>query len=206
MPAAESNRLSLGVVCSTTFTVGAAISLIQNRTTPPQAHAVFFAVSSGITLSSRNVLQRRQHLDNSATCESKLSQAYKLERSLLQFIHLSLQSGVAIGVASVLLNVHLFNTDPDHLESVVVLLSHGINWRVLTWHPLYNAFSMIMLGFCSALTHSLLNAGKRVFAIGMAIVWFGESRSMATVASLGAVAIGGCWYAVESKANTKARQ
>ena len=76
---------------------------------------------------------------------------------------------------------------------------HLLNWKVLTWHPLYNIFSMITLGFCSALTHSLLNAGKRVFAILMAILWFGEDFSIATVFGLLTVAGGGAWYSTESK-------
>ena len=58
---------------------------------------------------------------------------------------------------------------------------------------------MITLGFCSALTHSLLNAGKRVFAILMAILWFGEDFSIATVFGLLTVAGGGAWYSTESK-------
>ena len=66
------------------------------------------------------------------------------------------------------------------------------------WHPLYNIFSMITLGFCSALTHSLLNAGKRVFAIIMAILWFGEDITSATIAGLATVAGGGTWYTMES--------
>jgi hypothetical protein len=59
---------------------------------------------------------------------------------------------------------------------------------------------MITLGFCSALTHSLLNAGKRVFAICMAMLWFREGlTNPATLAGLALVAIGGSWYSLETK-------
>mmetsp|Transcript_43958 Transcript_43958/g.127967 ORF Transcript_43958/g.127967 Transcript_43958/m.127967 type:complete len:118 (-) Transcript_43958:30-383(-) len=73
------------------------------------------------------------------------------------------------------------------------------NFQVLLWHPLYNVFSMITLGFCSALTHSLLNAGKRVFAISMAMLWFREGLNPPTLAGLLTVGIGGFWYTWESK-------
>jgi multidrug transporter EmrE-like cation transporter len=65
---------------------------------------------------------------------------------------------------------------------------------------------MITLGFCSALTHSLLNAGKRVFAIVMAIVWFRESFSRATAVGLALVFCGGCWYTTESKTKQQQKQ
>jgi hypothetical protein len=49
------------------------------------------------------------------------------------------------------------------------------------------------------LTHSILNAGKRVFAICFAIFWFGERTGLATAVSLAAVTVGGGWYAAEAK-------
>lgn len=49
---------------------------------------------------------------------------------------------------------------------------------MLLWHPLYKAFSVITLGFYSALTHALLNTGKRIFAILLAVLWFRESFSV----------------------------
>jgi ABC-type proline/glycine betaine transport system permease subunit len=105
-----------------------------------------------------------------------------------------------MGLVSILLHSFLFSTDKNHGATLTNVLSNAVDWRLLTWHPLYNAFSMITLGFCSALTHSLLNAGKRVFAICMAIFWFRESHGWATIVSLAAVMVGGCWYATEVKA------
>jgi uncharacterized ion transporter superfamily protein YfcC len=58
---------------------------------------------------------------------------------------------------------------------------------------------MITLAFCSALTHSLLNAGKRVVAIAMAIVWFKEGFTVRNVLGLAVTLLGGCWYTWESK-------
>ena len=82
---------------------------------------------------------------------------------------------------------------------------HYTSWQLLGYHPLYNVFSMVTLGFCSALTHSLLNAGKRVYAIIIAILWFQEGFSFSTVVGLVAVAMGGMWYTLESKRTTPSK-
>jgi hypothetical protein len=210
----EGNKITLGVLSSCLLTVGSAISLLNSsRSTEPHPHAIMFAIASGLSLSSRNVLQRRQHFGDKPTAtnipttttssETNMRSPQtgsKLERSLVQFTQLSLQSGTAMGLVSILLHSFLLYTDNNHGATLTGVFSHAINWRLLTWHPLYNAFSMITLGFCSALTHSLLNAGKRVFAICMAIFWFRESHGWATIVSLAAVTVGGCWYATETKA------
>jgi hypothetical protein len=210
----EGNKLTIGVLSSCLLTVGSAISLLNSSSSKePHPHAIMFAIASGLSLSSRNVLQRRQHFGKKPTVTTipttttnsernmrSPQTASKLERSLLQFTELSLQSGTAMGLVSILLHAFLLYKDKNHGATLTGVLSHAINWRLLTWHPLYNAFSMITLGFCSALTHSLLNAGKRVFAICMAIFWFRESHGWATTVSLAAVTVGGCWYATETKA------
>lgn len=210
----EGSKLTLGVLSSCLLTVGSAISLLNSSSsTEPHPHAIMFALASGLSLSSRNVLQRRQHLGgkptatnipiittNSGTNVRPPQTGSKLERSLVQFTQLSLQSGTVMGFVSILLHSFLFCTDKNHGAALANFLTDAIKWRLLTWHPLYNAFSMITLGFCSALTHSLLNAGKRVFAICMAIFWFRESHGWATIVSLAAVTVGGCWYATETKA------
>lgn len=199
----EEGRITHGVVSSMLVLVGAAVSLIRIRSDSPHPYSVLFAVLSGCTLSCRNVLQRRQHRassvsdNNKSTNSSSIasepatetadSQLQKVERSLQQFTKLSLHSCFMSSILGVAL----------HAASPAAV--HLLNWKVLTWHPLYNIFSMITLGFCSALTHSLLNAGKRVFAILMAILWFGEDFSIATVFGLLTVAGGGAWYSTESK-------
>jgi drug/metabolite transporter (DMT)-like permease len=201
----EEGRITHGVVSSMLVLVGAAISLIRIRSDSPHPYSVLFAVLSGCTLSCRNVLQRRQHRASSVSDNNKStnscssasasepatetadSQLQKVERSLQQFTKLSLHSCFMSSILGVAL----------HAASPAAV--HLLNWKVLTWHPLYNIFSMITLGFCSALTHSLLNAGKRVFAILMAILWFGEDFSIATVFGLLTVAGGGAWYSTESK-------
>lgn len=186
-----------------TLTVGAAISLIQSRKTQPHPNAVLFAILSGLALSTRNVLQRKQHSHTKSqpTSSNSTSSRSVLETSLIQFTQLSWQSGLVMMLFSMLLFVVMaaFRGIAAATEAIQLTIQ-GMNWGILTWHPLYNAFSMITLGFCSALTHSLLNAGKRVFAIVMAIVWFNESFSKATVLGLALVFCGGCWYTVESQA------
>ena len=192
----EEGRITQGVVSSMIVLVGAAVSLIRIRPEPPHPYSVLFAILSGCTLSCRNVLQRRQHRAKEGTSGTTVavadtvdSQLAKMERSIQQFTKLSLQSSILSGILGLVLQL----VSPA-MPSVMLL-----NWKVLTWHPLYNIFSMITLGFCSALTHSLLNAGKRVFAIFMAILWFGEDFTVATACGLVTVAGGGAWYSTESK-------
>jgi len=193
----ESKFFTLGVTSSMTLTVGAAVSLIKSQKKQPHPHAILFALLSGLTLSTRNVLQRKHH--SKKNMEYEVS---KLEKSLMQFTQLSWQSGIVMTAFAVVLHLYFVLQSSHHHGETLALALLGLNWRVLTWHPLYNAFSMITLGFCSALTHSLLNAGKRVFAIVMAIVWFREAFSRATAVGLALVFVGGCWYTIESKANS----
>jgi hypothetical protein len=210
----EGKMLTLGVVSSMLLTVGAAMSLIRLQSTPPNPYAIAYAVMSGITLSSRNVLQRRQHAMNSKAVERQSAlqeepsteaarELSKLERALVQFTQISLQSGLVLCVVFVPLHFFLWRHSQNYQFSLFDVLKRLLNWRILTWHPLYNVFSMITLSFCSALTHSLLNAGKRVFAIAMAILWFHESFSRSTGLGLAEVMTGGCWYTMESKASDK---
>jgi len=198
----DEGKITIGVVSSMIFVVGAAVSLIRIRPTKPHPHAVLFAIFSGITLSSRNVLQRKQHVQADAQHDTT-KQTSKVERSIEQFTKLSFNSAVVTLAIAIPLNAFLLSTSVSHANVINMVLVEALNWKVLTWHPLYNAFSVITLGFCSALTHSLLNAGKRVFAILMAIVWFKEDFTMATLLGLMAVGAGGCWYTMETKAKSK---
>lgn len=202
----ERKSLSYGVVASMTLTTGAAISLIKSRPTKPDPKAIIFAIVSGLALSSRNVLQRRQHAMKSheekpkhAQVLQEETQANMLERAFVQFTTLSFEAGVLAAIQSILLALVTLTMIPPDQRLSAKQFTSAISWQLLTWHPLYNLFSMITLSFCSALTHSLLNAGKRVFAIVMAIIWFHESFSSATAIGLVLITIGGCWYTVETK-------
>jgi drug/metabolite transporter (DMT)-like permease len=197
----DEGKITIGVVSSMIFVVGAAVSLIRIRSSKPHAHAILFAIFSGLTLSARNVLQRKQHVQAETQQHEDDKQTSKMERSLQLFTKLSFHSAVVTCAAAIPLNFMLWTwpSTSTHSEILKLTLTQALNWRVLTWHPLYNAFSIITLGFCSALTHSLLNAGKRVFSILMAIVWFNEEFTMATLFGLVAVGAGGCWYTMETK-------
>jgi drug/metabolite transporter (DMT)-like permease len=197
----DESKITIGVVSSMIFVVGSAVSLIRIRPDKPHPHALLFAVLSGVTLSWRNVLQRKQHVQAQvdAQHEDYNKHVSKVERSVELFTKLSFHSAAMAFLVSFPLNGLLLATSTSHSNVLRMVLVEALNWRVLTWHPLYNTFSMITLGFCSALTHSLLNAGKRVFAIVMAIVWFREDFTLATLLGLIAVACGGCWYTLEAK-------
>ena len=223
----EGKHITPGIVASMSVTVGAAMSLIQTRPQQPPILSVLFAILSGLTLSSRNVLQRHQYLlptsSSSLLATGGAGSPYKqqqqqqqqlpvhhhqqdesqqqqqlsqLERALVQFTQLSLQSGLVITCTLVLPLLCAMPSNKLLYLQDGALESHG---DVFVWHPLYNAFSMITLAFCSALTHSLLNAGKRVVAIAMAIVWFKEGFTVRNVLGLAVTLLGGCWYTWESK-------
>lgn len=177
----QEGKCSMGIVSAMMLVVGAAMSLLKLQSTPPHPLSITFAILSGLTLSSRNVLQRKHHHTHQE------GQWSKLDKSVVQFTQLSFFSGIWTGVFAVVLYL------------IVNPYFVPCNFQVLLWHPLYNVFSMITLGFCSALTHSLLNAGKRVFAICMAMLWFREGLNPATLAGLALVAVGGTWYSLESK-------
>ena len=190
----EGKQITPGIITSMSVTVGAAISLIKSRPQTPPVLAVIFAVLSGFTLSSRNVLQRHQYVS------VKHDEYGPLERALAQFMQISLQSGML--VTAILLPLLLFG-NPEHILYARQGAFHTYG-DVFVWHPLYNAFSMITLGFCSALTHSLLNAGKRVVAIAMAIIWFKEGFTTKNIIGLAFTLVGGCWYTCESRSKGQA--
>lgn len=199
----EGKQFTYPVIISMSMVTLGAISLVQQQGTSPHPYAVFFAIVSGLSLSTRNVLQRKLHLRSpteknvpksmAPPVKNEKSAIKKLQDSLVQFTRLSVQSGIVIG-AWVLLRVLMnrFITEDTQLPIFPPVL--------LVWHPLYNLFSMVTLGFCSALTHSLLNAGKRVVAILMAIIWFHEPLKTQTLAALVVIGVGGGWYSYAVKA------
>lgn len=205
--AEERKLLTVGVASSMTLTVGAAISLIQSRHTKPHCNTVAFAILSGLSFSMRNILQRKQHSGSSTKSPSGNSSSTDsptrsvMETLLIQFTQISWQAAFIVMVFSMILFLIMGLFQSAVIASAAFHTTiQGMNWGMLTWHPVYNAFSMITLGHCSALTHSLLNAGKRVFAIAMAVVWFKEAFSIGTTLGLALVLCGGCWYTIESMA------
>ena len=179
---------SVGVLSSLIVVVCAAMSLLNLQSTPPPPTAILFAVLSGISLSCRNVLQRKNHHHQAQNSSHSQRHQSKFIKSIIQFTLLSFYGGILM---SGLAFLSVSAVDP----SIVIPRSTG----VLLWHPLYTILSMITLGFCLALTHSLLNAGKRVAAICMAIVWFSETFNAHVMVRLFLVGVGGCWYSFESK-------
>ena len=162
--------------------VASAMSLLKTNSTKTPPLAIIFAILSGLSLSTRNVLQRKHHQTSDA-----IKDLNKLERSIVQFTQLSFYSGARLGVISLLQLV------------IIQPFLYRPEIQVILWHPLYNVFSMIMLGLVSALTHSLLNAGKRVFSIIIAVLWFHEGINSKLLVGLLFVGIGGSWYSYESK-------
>jgi Triose-phosphate Transporter family len=208
----EGKLVTIGVLCSITTTVMAAISLVQSYSTPPNPLAIFFAVNSGLLLSCRNVLQRREHNlkpDSSSSptetgTVSIVRHDTKLKKSLQQFTRLSLRSGLLLSLVAAIARILSLFLDTNPYATFHV--GEQYTWGMVIWHPLYNAFSMITLGYTSAVTHALLNAGKRVFAILLALVWFGEDVSPVTCTALVLVLIGGFWYTHETKAAASAQK
>ena len=175
-------NITTGVLSSMVVVVAAAMSLLKTNSTKTPPLAIIFAILSGLSLSTRNVLQRKHHQTSDA-----IKDLNKLERSIVQFTQLSFYSGARLGVISLLQLV------------IIQPFLYRPEIQVILWHPLYNVFSMIMLGLVSALTHSLLNAGKRVFSIIIAVLWFHEGINSKLLVGLLFVGIGGSWYSYESK-------
>jgi hypothetical protein len=208
---------TVGMFSSMMVVVGGAMSLLRLQPTSPAPQAVLAALASGLLFSCRNVLQRKhqaqllqsQHPQAQITsCTNDILPVKSrppvhqdfsvLVNSLVQFTQLSFFCGTMTGLFYALLWLGTLCLSSEY-DRNPVNNEHAI--QLYLWHPLYNIFSMITLGFCSALTHSLLNAGKRVFAICMAMIWFQEGLvDPAKITGLLIVAFGGCWYTSESKA------
>jgi Triose-phosphate Transporter family len=154
-------------------------------------YSISAAVSNGTDVPPSTTAPQEQ-------TKTKPKPASALEGSLVQFTQLSLQSGVFIQVLTLVLYLALLAWDTSFYRASMAMALGHLNVRVFVWHPLYNAFSMITLGFCTAVTHSLWNAGKRVFAIVMAILWFREAFTRPTAMGLFLVFLGGCWYTMET--------
>jgi hypothetical protein len=218
----ERQRLTLGVVSSMALVFGATFSLVRISHLVPQSHAMVFALLSGLTMSSRNVMkQRSQEQDNSSAAkqrsqlvasllpndarERELSQqchqqySSKLEKPLVQFTQLSLHSGIAMFIFSGFLHTTLYSLSGEYREAVFLMLSKGINWNYLVWYPLSSSCSIISLSFCSALTHSLLHAGKGVVTVSLSMYWYrSQPLTPAYLSSMCLVSLGACWYILET--------
>lgn len=187
-------NISWGIIASMSVVVFNSIFLLKSETKVPHPYSITFALLSGVTLSLRNVLQRKDLKSKDTDASSNVSSTSKVQRSVNQFTTLSLRSGIGMSMFTIL----------TYMISLAVAQSPTLPFRDLTygvmmWHPMYNVFSMVTLGQCTALTHSLLNAGKRVFAIIMAIIWFKEIVTTHIAMNLFGVMGGGCWYVWEKK-------
>mmetsp|Transcript_18126 Transcript_18126/g.34394 ORF Transcript_18126/g.34394 Transcript_18126/m.34394 type:complete len:530 (+) Transcript_18126:136-1725(+) len=124
----------------------------------------------------------------------------QFEKSLWQFTQLSLLSGKSLAILTAVTWAVLYC-------GLDITVTHDQLWgnllhdpALLLWHALYNIFSYVVLGSTSALTHSLLNAGKRVYSILLAILVFHEPLQLDTWLGLLMVGLGGIWYTIENKA------
>lgn len=194
---ADKKIFSPGIVSSMVLTICATTCFVKNPTSQTNGPAIFFALVSGLTLSTRNVLQRKQHQEKSELRSS----SSPLQRSIFQFTELSLQSGILLSMFCFLSRLVAFFFPQLFVfrKDFFLVLFQELNWSILFWHPLYNVFSMATLGFCSAVTHSLLNAGKRIVAIIMAMLWYCEALSLTKAVALFLLILGGFWYTVESQ-------
>lgn len=190
----EQGGFTFGVISSMIVVVGATVSLIRVRSEIPNPHSVFFALFSGTALSLRTVLLRKSFKGRYAkamcTDNQQQNQHEKIERSLIEFVAISYRSGLLMGVIALALSP---------LAAPQRHALQFLNWKAVAWHPLYNVISILVLGFSSQLHHDLMNGGTRVCAVLVALVWFREDVSSATIAGLLAAVVGSAWYTLESK-------
>lgn len=194
-------NFSLALLLSMMVVITNAIFLLLETESKaiPNTYSIVFAILSSFTLSLRNVLQRKSQRESLSKMDMTL-----MQRSVYQFTKLSMESLFCIIILASFLQFWLYFWPSQIPASISEILSPILkilsvkDAGVIIWHPSYNIFSTIIIGWFVALTHSLLNAGKRIFAIVMAIIWFHEEFTSKTIVYLSAIIFGGLWYTNES--------
>lgn len=197
----DRKRVSVGLLCSMIVTLAGARMLIQTHyASSTSIQTLACVLVSGLALSLRNVTYRRRNT-NSEKEIPESTVAVLLETSIRQFAQMSWQAALVLMIPLAL--DYLAHHVGRGGEQFGALFKTEPSWML--WHPLYNIFSVITLAFCSALTHSLWNAGKRVFAIIVAGLWFQEDlwTERSTSTGLLLVTVGALWYARETHVSSK---
>ena len=180
-------QLSLGVVLSMALVVGSAVSLTVETLDRGRPLAVFFALLSGLFLTSRVVFQKTFRFGD----ESKSGFVPALDEYLI----------MAFGALIFLSAAFLVEYSSARIKGEnfinVLGLVELFTVELVVYQPLYHLFSLMTLTFVASITHSLLNVFKRVVGLLITIYWFHEEMTPRVMIGCAVAFIGGCWYTVE---------
>lgn len=180
-------QLSLGVVLSMALVVGSAVSLTVETLDRGRPLAVFFALLSGLFITSRIVFQKTFRFSD----ESKSGFVSALDEYLIMAFGalIFLSAAFLVEYSSARIKGENFVNVMELVELFTV--------ELVVYQPLYHLFSLMTLTFVASITHSLLNVFKRVLGLVITIYWFHEEMTPRVMIGCAVAFIGGCWYTVE---------
>lgn len=158
-------------------------------------HAILFAILSGFSLSSRNVLQKVwKHRNVTPTkLHTNTSSTVYLPTGLKSFSKITAHAMMP----SLVFFLLGFCFGPSHQWRVVcwILSSSGKSgFQAIVFHGIYNIASLSVLHLVSAQTHSLLNVGKRIFNVVFASLVFHQPIELRGLLGISLALIGGYIY------------
>jgi len=180
-------QLSLGVVLSMALVVGSAVSLTVETLDRGRPLAVFFALLSGLFITSRIVFQKTFRFSD----ESKSGFVPALDEYLIMAFGalIFLSAAFLVEYSSARIKGENFVNVMELVELFTV--------ELVVYQPLYHLFSLMTLTFVASITHSLLNVFKRVLGLVITIYWFQEEMTLRVMIGCAVAFIGGCWYTIE---------
>ena len=178
----EETSASFQHLSSILVLVGGAMAVVSSHPTPPHVISVASALVTGLSLTLRNVVQRK--ISNKT-----------FRTSMVHFTLMSLFASLWSSFGTVLA---LILTKVDASEGRQPLLE-GISLGTIFYHPIFSLASIVTLGIWSALTHALLNNGKRIVSVLVSIFLYDEEWTRGAVAGLVACSFGTIAYINERR-------
>jgi len=202
--------ITVPILASTATIMGGVGLTLSGWDKPIAAPAVVFATLSGMALAARNATkkhvqeQRSGHVSKGAPENANWKSVWAmLTTGLEDFVALSLGGALALCVVACTLSIV---TNKTAVALPVEWSLHGsdndlaVAIKLILFHPTYNMASLSVLGFVSALSHAILNVGKRLVNVIVTAVIFAEKTDLArTGVGLFLASIGATWYVLLSK-------
>lgn len=219
LASSSSPPISGPLVASLCCMIAGTIGTLSGWHKPVRKEAVFMATLSGLALASRNSVkkllqeQHQQKGNERSSLQVETSSLARFVSGVQEFARLSLGSAVVLFallvVSSGLRFIHSLvvlgavenRTNDGSVVQLQYLLSSILQHpKMVIFHGLYNLSSLAVLGFVSALTHSVLNVGKRLVNIVVVAVLFQEQVDLERVSvGLSVATAGALWYTVLAK-------
>ena len=195
--------LSVRKVTSTSIIIGGTMMLLTQKSMDANPKSIVFALISGVCMASRNVLKKTAASTASSSAETttKTKSATKSSgeafvSGIQSFAFITTMAAIpatAVTIACYVYNSTIVTSVISSLRDVEAdaMPSWG---KAVTFHCLYNVFSITVLSLTSATTHSLLNVGKRIVNVLAAAAYFGVSLSVSGKCGIGLAAVGAFLY------------